>query len=395
MSTRVDTAPLIAGSTVCGDQGLGVLGSVIRATTGTGTHGPGLLYDDWDSGDDGKEFRALIVTPPASGTLFAYEDGSFTLTGVADGTHSLTYRLFVDGADLGTATASFTVGSGFSVSPGGIASTNAFGVPSITRQQLFAASPSGIASAAAFGNAALTFSIGSTFSVSPAGIPSTNAFGNPTLSFSFPQTFALQVAGIASTVAFGAPNAAFDFPVLDEPVSVAQARSYIRFDGAELDADIAITITQAREQAEHITGRFYRRRVERVESESWPLGVTMLPFHEAAGVTIRYLSAADPDTWTELPSTVYRWSPQGFETRLQLRAGQAWPELAPSDYGVRVRVEVTVGLINPSTASASVRRYILASVAAWAEQPSAQRAGGTLGPNPLFEHLLDVERLWR
>ena len=102
--------PLIAGSVVYGDPGLGVLGSVIRATTATGPHGAGLLYNDWDAGDDDKEFRALIVTPPASGTLSVNEDGSFTLSGATDGTYTLVYRLFVDGVDLGTATATFNVG---------------------------------------------------------------------------------------------------------------------------------------------------------------------------------------------------------------------------------------------------------------------------------------------
>lgn len=115
MSIRVDTSSLISGAMVCGNRGLGVAGAVIRETTGTGTHGAGILYDDWDSsGDDAKEFRALIVTPPASGSLFVYEDGSFTLTGAPDGSYSLTYRLFVDGADLGTATETIDIGSGSS-----------------------------------------------------------------------------------------------------------------------------------------------------------------------------------------------------------------------------------------------------------------------------------------
>ena len=114
MTCRVDST-LIAGACVVGDRGLGVLGSVIRSTTATGAHGAGFLYNDWASGDDAKEFRGLIVTPPASGTLVAYEDGSFDFTAPADGSYSFTYRLFVDGVDLGTAVASFTVGAGSGV----------------------------------------------------------------------------------------------------------------------------------------------------------------------------------------------------------------------------------------------------------------------------------------
>jgi hypothetical protein len=213
MSTRVDTAPLIAGSTVCGDQGLGVLGSVIRATTGTGTHGPGLLYDDWDSGDDAKEFRALIVTLPANGSLFAYEDGSFTLTGAADGSYSLTYRLFVDGADLGPATATFTVGSGstFSVAPAGLPSAAVVGTPTFNFSfgSAFSVAPAGIPSAAVVGTPIFSFSIGNNFSVAPDGIASTAVIGAPSFNFTIPQLFNVSPTSIASGQRVGVPLFSF------------------------------------------------------------------------------------------------------------------------------------------------------------------------------------------
>lgn len=111
MSTRVDSS-LISGACVVGVSGLGVLGSVIRATTGAGEHGPGLLYNDWDAGDDAKEFRALVLSGAPAG-MVVYEDGSFVVpAGVADGTYTVSYRLFVDGADLGLSSASITIGAG-------------------------------------------------------------------------------------------------------------------------------------------------------------------------------------------------------------------------------------------------------------------------------------------
>lgn len=110
MSIRVDTTSLIPGAIVFGDRGLGVLGSTILAETATGDHGAGYLYNDVDSGDEGKEFRGLIVTPPSAGTFFAFEDGSFSLD-APDGSYTFVYRLYVDGADLGTATASITIGA--------------------------------------------------------------------------------------------------------------------------------------------------------------------------------------------------------------------------------------------------------------------------------------------
>ena len=54
MSLRVDTVSLISGALVCGHRGLGVRGSQVPAS---GDAGPGYLYNDWDSGDDAKEFE--------------------------------------------------------------------------------------------------------------------------------------------------------------------------------------------------------------------------------------------------------------------------------------------------------------------------------------------------
>jgi hypothetical protein len=139
MSVRVDSSSLIAGSVVVGNRGLGVLGSVIRSTTATGTHGPGLLYNDWDPGDDAKEFMAFIVTPPASGNLFVDEPGAFSLTDAPDGAYSLVYKLVVDGVDQGTATASINIGTGGAVASGdvpGVTLTPIGGFASATAEAL-------------------------------------------------------------------------------------------------------------------------------------------------------------------------------------------------------------------------------------------------------------------
>ena len=131
MSVRVDSSSLISGAVVCGHRGLGVTGAVIRATTATGTHGAGWLYDDWDSAaDDAKEFRLLIETPPADGALFLYQDGSFSWVPVTDGTRNCVGRLYVDGADQGTETNYIVSGSG--AATGQLAATEAADTAAIT-----------------------------------------------------------------------------------------------------------------------------------------------------------------------------------------------------------------------------------------------------------------------
>lgn len=117
MSTRIATTSLIPGATVIGHRGLGVLGSTILLTTADGDQGPGILYNDVQPGDEGKEFRAFVPNPPAG--LALAEDGTFTYTGPAT---AFDYRLYVDGALIGTATATLNTGVGGAVALAGAAS---------------------------------------------------------------------------------------------------------------------------------------------------------------------------------------------------------------------------------------------------------------------------------
>lgn len=169
MSCRVDTSPLIAGACVVSAyDGLGISGAALRAATGSGGSGAGVLYNDWDAGDDAKEFRALLVTAPSSGALTMNENGSLSLTGAADGSYSLVYRLFVDGADLGTSTAAITIGSAsqsFSPNPAGL--TIAGFAPSFVQSSGASFSPAPAALALSGLAPAFTQTVGSNLMFSP------------------------------------------------------------------------------------------------------------------------------------------------------------------------------------------------------------------------------------
>jgi len=100
MSIRCDTSSLIAGSIVCGVPGLGIMGSVILATTGEGGSGPGILSNDVEPGDENKEFRGLVTDFPDTGTFVINENGTFTFTGASAA--SFQYQLYVDGVAIGS-----------------------------------------------------------------------------------------------------------------------------------------------------------------------------------------------------------------------------------------------------------------------------------------------------
>lgn len=120
MSIRCDTVSLLGSGIVCGGPGLGVLGSVLLATTGGVSGGPpGILYNDVQPGDENKEFRIQITTPTAA-PIFIYEDGTFVFTSAAP--DSLEYGLVVDGqAIASTALVSFySIPSAFWVNRSGV-----------------------------------------------------------------------------------------------------------------------------------------------------------------------------------------------------------------------------------------------------------------------------------
>lgn len=118
MSIRVSSTSLIAGAIVVGNAGHGVLAQQIATT---GDYGPGYAYSSLSfPADNGKEIRGLITTQPALGTLFAFEDTSFTFVG-PNGTHTFQYQIYVDGVALGSPqTGTINVG-GSSTSFGGSA----------------------------------------------------------------------------------------------------------------------------------------------------------------------------------------------------------------------------------------------------------------------------------
>lgn len=115
MSLRIDTSELISGALVIGETGLGVRGDAVPST---GASGAPPLYNDISlPSEAADEFRALLVTVPAGGTFFMWEDSSFTATGYADGSYSGTYTGFKNGTSYGTATYSFTIGQPGSPAP--------------------------------------------------------------------------------------------------------------------------------------------------------------------------------------------------------------------------------------------------------------------------------------
>lgn len=138
MSIRVDTVSLISGAIVCGNRGLGVVGSLIPAS---GDQGPGYTYNDLSlPADNAKEICGRITTWPTNGTLTAYEDTSFEYSGTTD---TFQYQLYVDGVAVGSpATVTLQVGAAtaqFAVTTDATVFSGAASVASASSQASFGA----------------------------------------------------------------------------------------------------------------------------------------------------------------------------------------------------------------------------------------------------------------
>lgn len=209
MSCRVDTAPLLAGACVVSlYAGHGVRGDQVPST---GTHGPSPIYNDLAlPADAAKEYRWGIVTPPAVGTLVVYEDGSYAYTppgGTVDLTATYTYRLWQDGADLGTATESIVIGAGSSL----------------------ALSPAALASSSALSAASITYAPPGATALQPAPLDSGSALSAASIVYTPPAGVALQPAPLASgsvlagaVILYTAPGEAL--PVVREPTPITLSR---------------------------------------------------------------------------------------------------------------------------------------------------------------------------
>lgn len=103
----------LSGKLIAGTPNVGILASLVAASTADGDSGPGLLYDaSIDPANAGKQLWCKVTgytgTP---GALFVFEDGSFTVTGEADGSYAVNYDVLADLTTYGSDSSPVIVGA--------------------------------------------------------------------------------------------------------------------------------------------------------------------------------------------------------------------------------------------------------------------------------------------
>lgn len=273
---------------------------------------------------------------------------------------------------------------------GGVASASAVGTPAVDGFVAAAISGAGaISSGSAFG----TPNVGALWAISSAGaIGSGAAVGAPTVTASSGGGVAdlSGAGGIGASAAVGTPRVTVPGAVGDEPVTVEEAKSAARIDADDTDLDLYLegVITSAREQAEQITGRVYKRRTFQIKLLDWPASGELQHVHEPTECAISYWGT--DGAWHTLDSTAYEFAASGPGAEIAPKLDTSWPVLGRKAVGERVRIVFTAGPSSADEVSEAVKLYIKAHVTGWARNPSAV-AAKDFQPSPLLGHLLDSE----
>ena len=208
----------------------------------------------------------------------------------------------------------------------------------------------------------------------------------PDLTAAVAATGSVTYTGTAAVVA-----SVIDTPTSAEPVTLAEAKAAARIsDTSAFDEMIPGLITAARQLAEQETGRELVRKTRRSTFTGWPAADLVLPVYAAESVAISYWGASG---WTALDSGAFAFYELGTGTGIAPAVGTSWPALSSVAGGPRVRVDVTAGPADPTTADACVKLYIKALVAWWIDNPSTV-VDGSVQPAPFLRNLLDPARLW-
>jgi uncharacterized phiE125 gp8 family phage protein len=177
-----------------------------------------------------------------------------------------------------------------------------------------------------------------------------------------------------------------------EPIDAAQVKASARIDGTEFDDQMDLLIQQARETAEHETGRRLITRTLRVEFDAW-CDALELPSSPVQSVSsVQYHDGTD---WQTLDAAQYLLS-QGVNTTaavLPVTPATEWPTLGEVN-GARVRVEYVAGFGDAAgEVPAAIRHWMVAQCVHWIDNPAASQSK-SLNPTPFLSGLLDPYRTW-
>ena len=168
-------------------------------------------------------------------------------------------------------------------------------------------------------------------------------------------------------------------PPASEPVSLAEAKSFLKLDSGDDDTLIDTLIATARVALELRTGRYFVTQAWRYVRDAWPssrlVSLPASPLISVNAVTI-YDDDGNP---TVLPATDYIVDTASVPPRLKLRSS------AIADPGQAlngIEIDLTAGYGTASDVPAPLKTAILQLVAHWYETREPVAFGDAASPVP-------------
>lgn len=149
-----------------------------------------------------------------------------------------------------------------------------------------------------------------------------------------------------------------------EPITLDEAKAYLRVDSTAEDGLIQSLITAARLHTETLTGRALITQSWRLVLDDWPLGnVLIIPLGPLQQVTeLRVYE--DEDVLVIIAPTEYLVETIGVPARLAMRGHQSWPKPGRPIGGIEIDITVGYGDLADDVPR-SLRQAILQIVAHW------------------------------
>lgn len=176
-----------------------------------------------------------------------------------------------------------------------------------------------------------------------------------------------------------------------EPVSLDQAKEFLRLIGDEYDTELGGFITTAREHVENVTGTRLVEQTVELQADAWS-DFELLPIGPATAiVSIKYDDSEGVEQ--DLDTAVFELCGAGLRRGIRTKVGQAWPSGLRSASGV-IRVQLQVGYATlPKTIWATILR-VIADLFTFRETATIGAGSSTVSSSTKVDDLLANHRIW-
>lgn len=171
----------------------------------------------------------------------------------------------------------------------------------------------------------------------------------------------------------------------EEPVTLVEAKAWIRVDGATEDALIGALITAARQYVERQAQIAILPQTWRAQFDCWPDAapdgrggflppVLQLPRPPLVSVTTLKYFPADGSDQVTMDAAEYQVDDVSYPGRVAPAPDESWPALASGRLGA-VQIDYVAGYANPAAVPMCIRQAILLIVAHWYEHRESVLTG--------------------